>query len=300
MVTDNSKRFWYYRRNGEEKGPFPLMMIQRFILLGRLTMKDQVSADRQSWRAIANTPEIIPEELRQSEDSPEKQEHLRMLRMQQDERVRERRHSDRTVEDERREGTGRRSPEPQEVLEHREQIKRVLDARPRKPSRLLSVTTALLIFVGLIGGGAYLLHTAETRSESFPDCNKPAAPGINWSGCKLEGKSISGKDLSNARLDNGDFRQSDFHGSKLVGAQLAYANFSSADLRYTDLTTARLVGADLRRADLSNSRLDKADLSYANLAGAKLGGASLKETRLGKAIWFDGRVCAPGSIGVCR
>ena len=300
MATDNNKRFWYYRKNGEEKGPFPLMMIQRFIILGRLDMKDQVSTDRHSWRAVANTPEIMPDELKQPEDSPEKQAHLKLLRMQQDERVRERRLDDKGVEDERRAGTGRRSPEEPEVLEHREQIKRILDARPSRPSRFLSVATALLVFAGLVGGGAYLLHTAETKTERCPDCNKPAAPGINWSGCKLEGKSVSGKDLSHARLDNGDFRQSDFHGSKMVGAQLAYANFISADLRYTDLASARLVGADLRRADLSNARLDKADLSYANLAGAKLGGASLKQTRLGKTIWFDGRVCAPGSIGVCR
>lgn len=299
MTSDNNKRFWFFRKDGEEKGPFPLMMIQRFIILGRLTMKDQVSDDRRAWRAIANTPEVIPDELKQP-DSPEKHELLMLRRMQQDERVRERRHDDAGVADERRQGTGRRSPEPPEIQAHREQVKRVLEARPRRPSIFLSVTTALLIFVGLIGGGVYLLRTAETKVERFPDCNKPAAPGINWSGCKLEGKPVSGKDLTNARLDNGDFRQADFHGSKLVGAQLAYANFTSADLRYADLAAARLVGADLRRADLSNARLDKADLSYANLVGANLGGASLKGTLLTKTIWFDGRVCAPGSIGVCR
>ena len=49
---------------------------------------------------------------------------------------------------------------------------------------------------------------------------------------------------------------------------------------------ARLFRADLRGADLSGARLFDADLTRADLSGA---------------TWTDGkRVCAEGSIGVCR
>ncbi len=300
MTSDNS-RFWYFRVGTEIKGPYPLLMIQRFIILGRLDMKDQISSDRVHWHAIANMPEVIPEVLKQ-EDSPEKQERLMRLRMKYDERVRERRQGGEGVEDERRSGKGRRAPEPPELVAHREHFRRVLDMRPRRPSRLLSMLTVLLVFTALVGGGAYLLLGLEQQREveAQPDCRAAPAPGVNWRGCKAEGRQAAGKDLSRAILDNGDFRHADFHDSRLPGANLAYANLTAADLRNADLRSARLTGADLRRADLRNTRLDGADLSYANLAGARLNGASLKGARLHKTIWHDGRVCAPGSIGTCR
>ncbi|RKZ89427.1 MAG: pentapeptide repeat-containing protein, partial [Gammaproteobacteria bacterium] len=47
-------------------------------------------------------------------------------------------------------------------------------------------------------------------------------------------------------------------------------------------------------ADLTN-----ADLSYTDLTNANLGGSKLDNVRLGNAIWIDGQLCAPHSIGYC-
>lgn len=78
------------------------------------------------------------------------------------------------------------------------------------------------------------------------------------------------------------------------------ADFDGADLSLADLRATRLVDASLRRAKLEHADLTNADLRYADLTEASLGGAELRRARLDHARWNDGRVCASGSVGVCR
>lgn len=57
-----------------------------------------------------------------------------------------------------------------------------------------------------------------------------------------------------------------------------------------------LAYSDLSESDLSGASLAGADLSFAKLTGANLSGANLSG-----ATWTDGnKVCAEGSIGVCK
>jgi uncharacterized protein YjbI with pentapeptide repeats len=43
-----------------------------------------------------------------------------------------------------------------------------------------------------------------------------------------------------------------------------------------------------------------AKLEGANFEGADLDGANLSSADLGGAIWVDGRICGPASVGACR
>ena len=113
-----------------------------------------------------------------------------------------------------------------------------------------------------------------------PQCDRAAAPGVNWSGCDKQGAILRGVDLTRGNLDYANFSRADLSGSRLVHVSLVGANFASADLNHTDL---------------NNADLSHADLSAANLVSANLTGAVLDH-----AIWSDGRICAVGSLGQCR
>ena len=119
-----------------------------------------------------------------------------------------------------------------------------------------------------------------------------------------------GADLEDAVLE-GDFRDHDFSGANLKGASFqsgsfAGALFVDADLRHARFNGGDFRGADFSGADLRGAHLAGADLRGANLSGANLFGAyapgdslKLEGAVLAGAIWFDGRVCAAGSVGAC-
>jgi hypothetical protein len=69
--------------------------------------------------------------------------------------------------------------------------------------------------------------------------------------------------------------------------------------RKCDLYKAPLANIDLSGADLSGSNLFQADLRQATLINAKITGANFKNALLSGAVWIDGKVCKPGSVGQC-
>lgn len=92
----------------------------------------------------------------------------------------------------------------------------------------------------------------------------------------------------------------DLSGRNLSGQQLVGMNLSKCNMKGIDLSNA-----NLERADLGESELDRADLSGANLRMVNLRASgmtavNLERATLDGAIWKDGRVCLPGSIGQCR
>ncbi|NIP73154.1 MAG: pentapeptide repeat-containing protein [Gammaproteobacteria bacterium] len=298
---ETHSHLWYTRKNGEVKGPFPLKMVRRFVLLGRLTLEDQASADAQHWQRIAELPVLIPAEVLEA-DTEEGRQRLMMARIREDERRGDRRTGEAAAptDADRRTGRERREPEPGLLVGHR-MLRHRLAARDRTPEgRLLPVLILIGLLAALAGGWWYLQQRVPLASDAAPACGAPAAPGVNWSNCKLEGVQAHGADLRRARIGNADLRGADLRGANLRGANLAYTNLSTADISYADLGGASLKGAGLRNADLSYARLHGADLSFADLRGANLGGAELADVRLGKAIWLDGRECARGSLGGCR
>jgi len=87
--------------------------------------------------------------------------------------------------------------------------------------------------------------------------------------------------------------------STFLDLLLTTGNCPGCDLRGADLS-----GADLSGADLSGTNLIAANLSFANLTGANLRDANLSFADLSfanfvNAIWIDGSICGPGSIGFC-
>ena len=187
--------------------------------------------------------------------------------------------------------------EPDEQIRHRllsDQAHKRLGPQRERQFRQVLVVLALASMVGVL---MYLLPRGEVSTQVI--CIAPPQPQVNWSNCALEGVQLAGQDLSNGKLRNTRFTGANLRGAKLAGSDLAYSNLNLANLSYASLERATLTGADMRNADLSSVNLQGADLSYADLTGANLGGAEIANAKFDHAIWFDGSVCAAGSLGQC-
>lgn len=303
-----SHHIWYTRCGDEVKGPFPIGMIRRFVLLGRLRARDEVSPDKEEWHYVKDVPEVVPDEVREA-NTEEGQMRLKLARLHEDERGLERRDREsgrdilpylgRHIPEEEQ-----RSTEMEQVLEHHVQINRMERQEENKQDRKSnwrSLSVVVLFLIGLVVAGFYARKSGSPSIvvQTQVQCSAIPAPGVNWSNCKLEGLLADGANLASGQLDNADLHGASLNAAILTDANLSYAMLSNADLRFSQLVNARLVGTSLRNANLGNANLSGADLSYANLQNAILAGAQLDNARLGKAIWVDGSVCAPGSVGEC-
>ncbi|MCG5500754.1 pentapeptide repeat-containing protein [Ectothiorhodospira lacustris] len=305
---DSGRQLWFTRRDGRVSGPHPGRVVSRYLLLGRLEIEDQISTDGEHWKCIAEHPHLIPEELLNTH-GPEG--HLRLLqaRLREDERIRERRtqapeetEEDGQVAPEARACPDRRRSEPPEILNFRQQRAELLERRPRDDS--LKAWMPWVLFGGLLGllllAGLLVSSLGRTPPSPPPDCQAPAAPGVNWSYCRMLGVDLRGADLTGAVLNNADLLAGRLEQTRLTDADLSYADLRQARFTDADLGGARLTGAILVEARLIRSRLTGADLSYADLRGADLSGADLTGALLSRAVWVDGRICAAGSVGTCQ
>lgn len=288
---------WYVRRGQVVKGPFPSAQITRFVALGRVRPDDDLSRDKVRWQRLDSLPQLIPELLRNGQ-----REGLEALRRREDERQpgdRRQRGPDPSPEImERRRKTDRRRPEPEEAVKRRQSKGRFIAELRKRSARNyvpLWIGTALTIVLILVFG----VLAVPPPVESVPDCNAPAAPSVNWNNCRMENLKAGRVDLTGAHIRNARLREAELLGARLHGADLAYTELVEANLSYADLAGADLKGANLQRADLAYADLSDADLSYADLQGANLGASVLKGTRLDNAVWTDGSLCQPGSVGDC-
>ena len=103
---------WYARRDGVVRGPFTVLAVSRYILLGRIRLDDELSEDRVSWQPAGSLAELLPDEVRTLSSWADYQQ-LVMSRLQVDERRHERRKYRAGVagqpDDERRSGQDRRT-----------------------------------------------------------------------------------------------------------------------------------------------------------------------------------------------
>jgi len=133
--------------------------------------------------------------------------------------------------------------------------------------RLIAIlSTAALV---LVAGAC----AARPPTPPSSDCEAPAAPRVNWSGCDKSFAQLIGVDLSDADLSGTDFWRADLSGADLAGADMSnavvsYGFLSGADLAGADLSDSELYFADLDDADLSATNLDAAGLNFADLSGA--------------------------------
>jgi hypothetical protein len=81
---------WFARRNGTVRGPFTGERIERYILLGRIRLNDELSMDRVRWQPARDYPELFPKELLQL-SSWEDYQKLVVARIKADERTARRR-----------------------------------------------------------------------------------------------------------------------------------------------------------------------------------------------------------------
>ena len=301
MDKDREHELWFTRMDGAVQGPHPSGLISRFLLLGRLTLDDDISLDGENWQPVRAFPRLIPEELHHG-DTPEARERLLQARLREDERLRERRGSGPVPPEVRDMRVGeRRQPEPETMLRHRRQRAEWL-ARPRE-----SLDAAMRGPIPWVGAGAAILvavilvvwSTDGVEPGTLPDCHLPAAPEVNWSYCRMVGLDLRGVDLSRANLRNTDFLETRLDGARLSDADLSYADLRRTRLDDADLRGAVLTGATLQEAVLARANLEGADLSYVSVLAADLTEARLDGAVLDRAIWTDGRICANGSVGTC-
>jgi len=297
MAETSQKRLWYVRRAGRVRGPFPPGQISREVLLGRIRGNDELSQDRESWHALRELPELVPESLRRT-SGLDVRERLVLARLREDERRHDRRAGRKSQAGLERRRGDRRTVESFEVLAVRARREAEEEEKDAKERNLLLPAAVVLTIVFSLA--MYFFWYRPAVPPPGRDCQAAAAPAANWNGCQFAGRPLARADLREANLGNAILSGADLREANLLRADLSYANLEGAALRGAALREADLTGALLRGADLAQADLRGADLSYAILDGAGLQGAKLAGTRLGKAVWSDGRVCAPDSIGECR
>ena len=302
MTTGKSKNtYWYTRRNGVVRGPYPEGQISRYILLGRIRSNDEVRADGGEWLLLSDCPEIIPDVMKLSPNEISR-EKLLMARMHEDERTpgdrRDRNPSPSKEVIERRSGEERRQSEEEALLRHRELRSQVI----RTAKKNGNLYRYPLIFVALVLGG-FFVSLIGNMLESEPetaDCSALPQPGINWDHCNLSGLQAPKSKLIGARMSNIRLDAAQLQGANLSGVRLNYGSLNLADLQEADLSFSSLVGSVFRGANLRNVNLTGANMAYVNLAGATIEGADFTDAVLDHAIWIDQQQCAPGSIGECK
>ena len=121
MAGPDYQLHWYTRRSGVVRGPFSAEEISRHLILGRISMDDEISQDRDSWEPAERCGELLPAELQKLNTWDDYQQ-LVIARMQVDERKGERRCRDcrnlNKCHPERRTNPDRRSRDSDQLVSH--------------------------------------------------------------------------------------------------------------------------------------------------------------------------------------
>ena len=293
MTTTESKG-WYIKKQGRVRGPYPGGLVTRYILLGRINRRDEISRDGIEWMTVSSCPELIPDALKLDPDDEFARQRLEAARRWADERE--------TMHDDA--GPG---PEAGQALPADRKRKRYDEAVKKfRYHRLLNIFTTKMtppdrvILISLSAGSYYLLtHLPPAQRVEKNECPAAPQPGINWENCQLSGLVHPEARLESARMRNVNLTGADLNHSALQQADLSYAIMSLIDLHGSDATRATLIGATLRGANLGGVNFSGSDLSYADLAGADITSASFDGASLGRAVWIDGTLCQPESVGTC-
>ena len=264
MSDDAQPQQWYTRRNGEVAGPFPAPWVERQVRKGQLGPTDEVSLDGGEWAAVGGV-------------RPFSTAAIEALK------------------------AGRRPLSEAEETRRAEARRSLREAERHASRNVLGVVLAVAVLGSIIGGFGYALYTrSDTPPPRQADCNARPAPGVVWESCSLTGLMADDRAMEGLFARNVDLQGASLRRARLDEGDLSYANLSGADLGFASLARSRLVGATLTGASFAFGDLSGADLRYANLRGARLEQTALAGARLDKAIWPDGTLCAPGSLGTCN
>ena len=206
--------YWYVRSQNKVSGPFPGGQIQQSILLGRVSLSDLVSTDREEWTVIRQCPELIPDVLKGDPGDENRKERIKAAKRWADERRGERREED----DPERLGAGRRTEESHTTAEYRQQRETVASAiRPRHDKSILG----LIVVVLLIIGGVIAAFKLPPPVREDAQCNSPAKPNVNWMHCQLTGMQSINSNLNEAQLSSANLESANLLGSNLQNADLS-------------------------------------------------------------------------------
>lgn len=273
---NQESQLWYIKVKGRIKGPFASGLISKHILLGRIHPTDLLSQDKEVWRKASSVPEVMPDVVKNRNDSNYK-ERLKAARRWADERG-----------------------EVREVgADGEEKI-----YTPRKKITHLKIKTmgilgSIVLVASIIGVIVAMFVFTPDDPLAQIDCSATGQDGSVFDGCHLQRKDFSRRSLKGSSFKNALLQSSQFKQASLQNSQLDYANLSHSDLTRVNLTGASMRATDLRGATLSATIFTKADLSYADLTGAKASKIKLTGTKLANTIWFDGKVCDKESVGCC-
>lgn len=289
------KRYWYVRHKGRITGPFSRGLIRRQVLLGRIGNQDEFSHDQVSWKRLVHFPDLVPAVMNLDPDDPISRERLDAARRWADDR----------------EYKQRPILSQSESLEQRQGGVVLVDA-PKLSENLIKKFSAikrtqfrnkifsfLLVTLFFLAAGLYINKT-DPVVENAIDCSAEPAPGVNWNNCFMQGISLVALDLHGAQMGSADLVGANLSQANISGGSLSYALLTMVNAESINLSSATLVGASFRGANLSQANFRDADLSYASFLSANISGADFTGAKLGNARWVDGRICARGSITVCK
>jgi hypothetical protein len=285
-------KLWYTRRHGNSvRGPFAESVITNHLLIGRLNANDEVSTDRINWQLIYNKSQ-----LQSNHNFLTKEQAQKYL----DERDGFDRRYPLVIQDvpipQRRHNTRRTDEDDSEIQSRQIRSLLMQKIRQRRQDNFwpFVVTFSILTIIFIL-----TIIYAKPLPSPLGNCSAPATSNVNWTNCLKPQLNLQDRILSNAQLRNSQLVGSNMMNTTLNNADMAYADLRFTNLSYSQLQNSLLLGANLKNADLSYADLSNADLSYADLTGANLGGSKLDNARFDNAIWIDGQICAPQSIGQC-
>lgn len=288
---------WYIRRKGGVTGPFPVGLIERYVVLGRVAATTELSPDKLHWAACADWPEWVTyvEGLKQEEQS---EEQLEAMRRWQDERsgYDRRMGTPANVELDQRRDNDRRKTETAEEIELRRHRHQGNGLARRYSLRAVAMLT--IVMVGFLA--VYLALYIPPATQEPIDCLARAEEGVNWSYCDLQRQDISNISLRHSNLQSSNMTGSRLDEVDLSDSELSFSLFTFARISDSNFSNSRMTGVSFRNALIYNVDFSGADLAYADFSNAELSNVEFKGARLDYAIWLDQRRCAEASIGICR
>ena len=157
--------------------------------------------------------------------------------------------------------------------------------------RFLIVECSVILCVSLLASATFAYNKAHySKLKKSKICP----------GCDLQVANFENLNLNAADMQKAICTAAMFDGANLLGANFGGAILIASSFRQAYLEEANFKSAKLQDADLSGTHLVNANFKQANLRGTKMEGAIIVGADFEGAIWFDGRICQSGSIGVCN
>lgn len=221
---------WFVRRGSVVRGPFTSAKVRHFLLEGKLTVDDQVSADRQAWQPIATVAEVVPLQMRDHD------EHLDVDR---------------------------------DVVRRRERA-RALRAMFVALGIVVGFVILVMSVGRQETVTVRDCNAPPTPGADFEGCALSGVDwvGANLGSLRAANVKLSGAHLSTADMHDADMRYAELSHADLSYARMQNVVLLGANLRNADLTNTDLSGADLSFADLGGARVGGARFSGAKLEGA--------------------------------